>query len=506
MPGNEKSAAATIRSLALSGIDFSVPESDLADWLSNPDFTPYPAIAAALLRLLNGHRFKQPIFIDVIAFNYDATPGVTSPRRAEDVDPDALEKAALDGFNNRYGESVDDFQGIITPLDLPQAPGAGLPQVPGREGLLIEGLTKVQNGIALADTDNPQIVSTIKLITVHADWAQGDVPQEFHRHQLGWQFQNGYAEFSVSDGEANAKRIPTRAGSLNDGAHAWPASEGDFSGAAAATVSLVGRIRIGYKPVSVKLLISGPRGYASNTNAPFRVALDPEILLVPIEVARFFSPDIPVSWIDARNQMALWDQVPMTSGTGDFKNTDGHTGELKSSAGTWDVWPTPAPPEGLYTHQGWVSPDSIWGKAKIRFRLVNYIDIPTDNEHTSPTGGGMDDTRLRENRDALKQHPQHIRDKNVVSVIFMHRIAPPDAPEIGRALISESTIGIAAGARDRFATIAHEIGHLITGSQAHNNLPNNIMNDPGPGTDVTAEQIARARVWAQNFASFWQHP
>lgn len=121
-----------------------------------------------------------------------------------------------------------------------------------------------------------------------------------------------------------------------------------------------------------------------------------------------------------------------------------------------------------------------------------------DNEHVAPVADqGADDRRLRENNDTLNDHPQHISDKRVVKVIFMHRIASPASPEVGRALIGSSCVGIAAGLADKDAIIAHEIGHLITGSQAHSTLPNNVLNDPGPGTDITEGQITAARTWAR---------
>jgi hypothetical protein len=201
--------------------------------------------------------------------------------------------------------------------------------------------------------------------------------------------------------------------------------------------------------------------------------------------------------------MALWDQVPFTGPTTNFQSTDGGTGEIRFTARVWEFWPSPSS-EGIYMHKGWVSPDSIWGKADVRFRLVNFIDIETDDEHAAPTGGGLNDRWLRENHTTLTQDPRHISDRSVLKVIIMHRIAPPDAPEIGRALIGLSCLGISWSQSDRFAVLAHEIGHLITGSQVHNNLPNNVLNDPGPGTDITPEQAERARTWARSFADFWQ--
>lgn len=488
---------AVIEALNNVGVDFSVPRPALVDFLGNEEFTPYPAMAEALLKLLNGRALRLPVFIDVIVFNYEHSPGDPSPRRLEDVDFDVLKGAVIEGFNNRHGEQNADFDSLLKPLDQ-----GGQPPVQTL-ALVIEGSTTVQNGVTLVNTDNPRVEVKTKLIDVHADWANGMVPQELSRQGNQWRFTNGDAEISVSGGEANAEDFrPVVAGSLNEGALAWPTAAGQFG--PGAEVAFQSRIRVAYRPVDVKLLIHGPKGFASNTAETARIALDPNILLVPVEVARFFSDSIPVANISALSQMALWDQVPVIGATTNFKSTDGATGELKFADRTWDDWPT-LNPEGLYTRDGWVSPDSIWGKAGVRFRLVNFINIKTDNVHTNPVAGqGADDSRLRENNTTLNDHPQHIKDKPVVKVIFMHRIAPPDAPEIGRALIGNSCLGISAGAADKFATIAHEIGHLITGSQVHSNEPNNVMNDPGPGTNITDVQIAKAREWAQTFSGFWQ--
>lgn len=498
MPNNAE-AEAVIQALDAVGIDFSVPKSVLISFLNNPEFTPYPAMAQALLALLGARGLKRPVFIDVIVFNYEHSPGEPSPRRVEDVVTSLLQSTILEGFNERYGEEHIDFQTLLKPQTEPEPPLQTL-------ALIVEGTSSVQDGITFVNTDNPQVEVATKLIKVNAQWAGGPVPQEILRQNKGWRFSNGDAELSVANGEAEAGPRPIRAGSLSEGAHAWPNVDGNFSGNAGSDVRLISRIRVGYRPVDVKLLIKAPKnGFAANTAERVRIALDPQVLLVPVEVARFFSDDVPVSNISMAGQMALWDQVPIISATTNFKSIDGGTGELKSAERAWDFWPT-LDGEGLYTHGGWVSPDSIWGKAGVRFRLVNYIEIKTDREHVAPAAGeGADDRRLRENHDALTEHPQHIADKPVLKVIFMHRIAPPDAPQIGQALIGNNCIGISAGAADRFATIAHEIGHLMLSTQLHSDLPDNVMNDPGPGINIAPGQAESARAWAQSFAGFWQH-
>jgi hypothetical protein len=57
------------------GIDFSVLETDLRQWLGN-NFTPYPALAEALLHLLEGTRLRKPVYLDVIVWNYEHSKSV----------------------------------------------------------------------------------------------------------------------------------------------------------------------------------------------------------------------------------------------------------------------------------------------------------------------------------------------------------------------------------------------------------------------------------------------
>ncbi|MET0453597.1 MAG: hypothetical protein ABW137_17325 [Mycobacterium sp.] len=99
--------------LLQSNVDFSVAESDIRDWLDNPEFTPYPALSEALLAALGGRRLVQPVFLDVIAFNYENAPAVASPRRVDDVMFDVLRRAVVEGFNVRYDQAVTDFGELL---------------------------------------------------------------------------------------------------------------------------------------------------------------------------------------------------------------------------------------------------------------------------------------------------------------------------------------------------------------------------------------------------------
>lgn len=110
-----QAAPSMLDRLAAAGVDFSVLESDITEWLNNPEFTPYPALAEALLRLLEGKMLRRPVFMDVIVFNYEHSPGGPSPRRVEDVDVGVLTAAVVEGSNERYGETVSDLAELLIP-------------------------------------------------------------------------------------------------------------------------------------------------------------------------------------------------------------------------------------------------------------------------------------------------------------------------------------------------------------------------------------------------------
>ncbi|MEU1211388.1 hypothetical protein ACFYSH_19535 [Streptomyces sp. NPDC005791] len=104
---------AFIDALGEADIDYSVSEADLTEWLRNPEFTPYPALAQWLLLRLENARLKRPVFLDVIAFNYENSPGKPSPRLWEDVDTNIVEAAVVEGWNVRYGEAVSEFAELL---------------------------------------------------------------------------------------------------------------------------------------------------------------------------------------------------------------------------------------------------------------------------------------------------------------------------------------------------------------------------------------------------------
>ncbi len=99
--------------LAGLGIDYSVDEAMLRGWLKNPTYTPYPAIAQALVALLRPRPLRQPVYIDVIVKNYEDAPGARSPRKVGDVDVATLKQAVLEGYNYRHQPHGRTFEDIL---------------------------------------------------------------------------------------------------------------------------------------------------------------------------------------------------------------------------------------------------------------------------------------------------------------------------------------------------------------------------------------------------------
>jgi DNA-binding SARP family transcriptional activator len=104
-------APAIMRAMDSAGVDFSVAETAMRSWLANPVYSAYPAISQQFL--LQGWRLQEPVYLDVIVWNYEHASGITSPRDVADVELDVLKAAILEGSNTRYGTQVTDFEQLL---------------------------------------------------------------------------------------------------------------------------------------------------------------------------------------------------------------------------------------------------------------------------------------------------------------------------------------------------------------------------------------------------------
>jgi hypothetical protein len=104
-----------IRTLNAAGIDTTLPRGndELREYLANSEYTPYPAIAQALLDAIGTQRLRQPVAIDAIEFSYGVLAGAPAPNRADLIDVGVLKKAVVEEYNSRYGGEVADFQSLL---------------------------------------------------------------------------------------------------------------------------------------------------------------------------------------------------------------------------------------------------------------------------------------------------------------------------------------------------------------------------------------------------------
>ena len=102
----------TLQALKMVGVDFSVGEITLKEWLNNSN-TLYPVISIELLKLLRGKRLKRPVYLDVIVYNYEQATDSVSPNKADTVDLAHLKTAVIMSYNTRYGMAVKDFDALI---------------------------------------------------------------------------------------------------------------------------------------------------------------------------------------------------------------------------------------------------------------------------------------------------------------------------------------------------------------------------------------------------------
>lgn len=97
-------AAEMLFALNKANVDFSVREEDVKGWVNNK-YTLYPVVSSGLLELLKGKKLTHPVYLDVIAYNYEHAAGASAPSKVDPADPARLKAAVLEGYNERHGST-----------------------------------------------------------------------------------------------------------------------------------------------------------------------------------------------------------------------------------------------------------------------------------------------------------------------------------------------------------------------------------------------------------------
>jgi hypothetical protein len=383
----------------------------------------------------------------------------------------------------------------------------------------------------VSSIDNPDLtVTDVPLKVVPTQW-NGPMPVEIQVTNSGHMVANGDFMVVTANGDGPALGNETSGyASVNDEElPARPDAEGTYTAPnSPARVELVSEgLRLGYNWLNAQLVQVRPNHSRDYDFPNPRLSLDPNVALVPVEaVVVFHSKDADGKMENGMSQqglipqLAFWDRVPFPEKT---VFTDGTAGEIKSvqNAMAWHRRDA----AGQYRIGTQAAPDTVWDKCGVQFRLVNYFELQVPLRNVFPARGNdqadanrfwpigtVDDAPLRENHRLATSDPRHW--DGTVTVIFMGRVGFNDAPEVGRALIGLSSIGVSlndGGSSD--GVVAHELGHLsglrdADGDEkdAQGNPKYDVMVGLGPGTEPTPAECAAMKRWADGHRDFWNHP
>lgn len=96
-----------------AGIDFSVQEPELLDWLGN-EHSEYMQFSAGLVYLLEGRKLKRPVYVDVVFHDYGQLGGKVEIAIPEgNLDAEKVRSAIVSAHNVRYGENVSDWTSLL---------------------------------------------------------------------------------------------------------------------------------------------------------------------------------------------------------------------------------------------------------------------------------------------------------------------------------------------------------------------------------------------------------
>ncbi|MEO8410548.1 MAG: hypothetical protein ABI478_08240, partial [Propionivibrio sp.] len=117
-------AKTMLLALKKAGIDHSIPEPAVLEWLDNRKSKSYFALSEALLKLIEPGHLKRLVYLDLIAYNYLHTPGTSAPQQSSEVDVVVLKQAILGAYNSRYDVAQPSFNSIFVPGTVTEPEGS----------------------------------------------------------------------------------------------------------------------------------------------------------------------------------------------------------------------------------------------------------------------------------------------------------------------------------------------------------------------------------------------
>ena len=409
-------------------------------------------------------------------------------------------------------------------------------------GITVERSSWNSDGWFVSVLDNPAVNRTsLPLVNVSGISPVGPFAQEIEGAGGGpsqqIQYRNSKFYFNVAaEGAADSNGLSlwgsVDVDSMYPNFDTYSGDPGSLLWIAPQTVGrpLVGRgARVGYKNWNGRLRSQRRNGQMVSASSAFKIRLDPDVALVPIEVAVMVSPSYRItnadgspgdlSTADLRHQLAYWDQVEDGETSNVYEGAD-----LAKTTNSKSLWMRKNQ-RGLYSMNSWgnqYTPDSAWSwvgeqggaVCKVQFRIVNFIVVEVDDRQTFPKrwesgvqeedpahylAGTLDDRPCRDNEVSVRAHPNHMPGIPVVS--FM--VAPHfgDSNERGRALESEQFVCVSSNTSSMPNIIPHELGHLagLPDSSASCGTSSSMMCSEGGGDPFpTQGQCDAVRTWGQS--------
>lgn len=365
----------------------------------------------------------------------------------------------------------------------------------GRDRVCIESAFQARDGTILVDVDNPRIWNGSQVLGASRT-GEGVL---YHAIDHATRVSGGDGPASGSGFYALNTSGPAR--SVDDELPRIPNHIGDFGmGSSPQGINMITPgARVGPRPVNVDLVDIAPNQTAMPPFATFRLALNPAVLLVPVQVFVAFSDTAnnPDAVFSRERALGIFDRVPDLK-DGKVRITDGN-GQVISV--TIPLGLLVLDGDNRPASLGQTLPDDIWAQCGIQFRLVNYSQLKMSDDLLFPHGHTFIQSAVRDLLAEVQKSPRFLDGPLTVIVApwcsDVNQAEPGDFfSPLGQTLVGSNALCIRYSSGD--TVLAHELGHGVMSSSAHVDCTrpensDNLMCPAGGGPVLSLAQCARAR-------------
>ncbi len=341
--------------------------------------------------------------------------------------------------------------------------------------------------LVYSELDNPNIHFKELLQYVPAQSGTVTSPQEVFGNLAPYDFKFSKSDFLVEAtggaDPANADGTSGAVGSVNDLLYPWPNQAGYW---APVPITADGdvpfdthAVRLGHTPLTITLVQKLPDMTRRLGALAFDVQLDPSVALVPVEVIVPYTAHYPQTDRRLAFQKVLWDlgSEPTENSEIDIPTSSGS--ELSTVARSWTppkkpnenwnpnitVWPN-RDKTGHYNYSEVYTPDSVWDRCGIQFRMVHYVEFEAPDDSYVVAQQGTCDT-FGDN-EPMHRAEGYANAHNLempgvpIRVVFMQTCNCPQAIGIDDEGDGRFNGGLVCVGRDaKPFVLSHELGHAL---------------------------------------------